>query len=144
MKKKKAIIVDIDGTIATHYDDDGSQMREHHDYSLVIDDRPIPEIIKLVRLYHNAGYNILITSGRMDNSRQSTINWLALWRVPYTELIMRKFKDFRPDDEVKLDLYETYIEPDYKVEIVLDDRQRVVDMWRRIGLRCLQVDYGDF
>jgi len=144
MKKKKAIIVDIDGTIATHYDEDGSQMREHHDYSLVIDDRPIPEIIKLVRLYHDAGYNILITSGRMDNSRQSTVNWLALWRVPYTELIMRKFKDFRPDDEVKLDLYEEYIEPDYKVEVVLDDRQRVVDMWRRIGLRCLQVDYGDF
>lgn len=144
MKKKKAIIVDIDGTIATHYDEDGSQMREHHDYSLVIDDRPIPEIIKLVRLYHDAKYSVLITSGRMDNSRQSTVNWLALWRVPYTELIMRKFKDFRPDDEVKLDLYEEYIEPDYKVEVVLDDRQRVVDMWRRIGLRCLQVDYGDF
>jgi len=144
MKKKKAIIVDIDGTIATHYDEDGSQMREHHDYSLVIDDRPIPEIIKLVRLYHDAKYSVLITSGRMDNSRQSTVNWLALWRVPYEKLIMRKFKDFRPDDEVKLDLYEEHIEPNYEVEVVLDDRQRVVDMWRRIGLRCLQVDYGDF
>ena len=141
---KKAIIVDIDGTIATHYDEDGSQMREHHDYSLVVDDRPIPEVINLVKLYYSAGYNVLITSGRMDNSRQSTEIWLALHGVPYTKLIMRKFKDFRPDDEVKLDLYETYIEPDYKVEVVLDDRQRVVDMWRRIGLRCLQVDYGDF
>ena len=141
---KKAIIVDIDGTIATHYDEDGSQMREHHDYSLVIEDRPIPEVINLVRLYHRAGYNVLITSGRMDNSRQSTINWLALHGVPFDELIMREFKDFRPDDEVKLELYEKHIEPHYRVSIVLDDRQRVVDMWRRIGLRCLQVDYGDF
>jgi len=142
--KRKAIIVDIDGTIATHYDKDGSQMREHHDYSLVIDDRPIPEVINLVKLYHNAGYNVLITSGRMDNSRQSTVNWLALHGVPFDKLIMREFQDFRADDVVKLELYEEHIEPYYRVSIVLDDRQRVVDMWRRIGLRCLQVDYGDF
>ncbi len=80
----------------------------------------------------------------MDHCRADTTNWLVLHRVPYQRVIMRKFKDFRPDDEVKLDLYEEFIEPDYEVRLVLDDRQRVVDMWRRIGLRCLQVDVGDF
>ncbi len=142
--KKKAIIVDIDGTIATHYDANGKLMREHHDYSLVYKDIPIPEIIELVKFYHKAGYHILITSGRMDHCRADTTNWLVLHRVPYQRVIMRKFKDFRPDDEVKLDLYEEFIEPDYEVRLVIDDRQRVVDMWRRIGLRCLQVDVGDF
>ena len=142
--KKKAIIVDVDGTIATHYDASGKLMREHHDYSLVYEDRPIPEIIELVKFYHKAGYHVLITSGRMDHCKQDTINWLVLHGVPHQQVIMRKFKDFRPDDEVKLDLYEEFIEPDYEVRLVLDDRQRVVDMWRRIGLRCLQVDVGDF
>jgi len=33
----------------------------------------------------------------------------------------------------------------YFVEFVVDDRQQVVDMWRRtLGLTCVQVDYGDF
>ena len=42
---KQAIIVDIDGTIATHYDADGKQLREHHDNSQLHVDLPIPEII---------------------------------------------------------------------------------------------------
>lgn len=32
-----------------------------------------------------------------------------------------------------------------RVKFVLDDRNQVVDMWRKdLGLTCLQVDYGDF
>ena len=27
---------------------------------------------------------------------------------------------------------------------VFDDRQKVVDMWRELGLTCMQVDKGDF
>ena len=51
MKERKAIIVDIDGTIATHYDPSGRQIREHHDYSQVDKDLPVPEIIELVKMY---------------------------------------------------------------------------------------------
>jgi len=27
---------------------------------------------------------------------------------------------------------------------VFDDRQKVVDMWRKNGITCFQVNYGDF
>ncbi len=30
------------------------------------------------------------------------------------------------------------------IEYVLDDRTQVVDLWRSLGLTCLQVAYGDF
>jgi hypothetical protein len=60
------------------------------------------------------------------------------------KLFMRKTGDIRSDDIVKREIYETHIKPEWNVVCVLDDRQRVVDMWREIGLTCLQVDYGDF
>jgi len=141
---RKAIIVDIDGTVATHYDADGNQTREHHDYSQVGTDLPIQPIIDLVKMYEDKGYHIIFVSGRMDHCRQDTIQWLIDHDVPFDELFMRRFKDFRADDIVKEEIYRAYIEEQYNVEIVLDDRNRVVDMWRRIGLRVLQVAEGDF
>lgn len=141
---RKGIIVDIDGTVATHYDVQGNQLREHHDYKLVSTDLPIQPIIDLVQMYEAKGFHIIFVSGRMDHCRQDTIQWLLDHNVPFDELFMRRFKDFRADDIVKEEIYKNHIEPQYDIELVLDDRNRVVEMWRRIGLRVLQVADGDF
>ena len=144
--QNKAIIVDVDGTVATHYDRHGNQLREHHDYGQVINDRPIWSIINLVRMLYDQGFTILVTTGRMDRPgvREDTTAWLEKYDVPFNKLIMRKDRDFRPDNEAKLDLYEEFIEGEYDIEFVLDDRDRVVNMWRSIGLKVLQVAEGDF
>ena len=144
--QNKAIIVDVDGTIATHYTAYGDQIREHHDYGQVINDRPIWSIINLVRMLYDQGFTILVTTGRMDRpgDREDTTAWLEKYDVPFNKLIMRKDRDFRPDNEAKLDLYEEFIEGEYDIEFVLDDRDRVVNMWRSIGLKVLQVAEGDF
>jgi acid phosphatase class B len=143
-ESRKAIIVDIDGTIATHYDADGNQLREHHDYAQVGVDLPIPEIIQIVQMYEFRGYHIIIVSGRMDHCREETINWLIANDVEFDELFMRKFKDFRPDNIVKHEIFDQNISEQYDIEFVLDDRDRVVRMWRDLGLRVLQVADGDF
>jgi len=144
LQLRKAIIVDIDGTVATHYDAAGKQIREHHDYARVGEDLPVPEIIQLVQLYETLGYHIVIVSGRMDHCRRETIDWLIENNVEFDELYMRKFKDFRPDDIVKSEIYDLWIKEKYNVELVLDDRDRVVKMWRARGLKVLQVADGDF
>ena len=60
-------------------------------------------------------------------------------------LSMRGAGDYRKDDEVKYDMYKTYIEDEYFIHYVLDDRQQVVDMWRdKCKLTCFQVAPGDF
>jgi hypothetical protein len=41
-------------------------------------------------------------------------------------------------------LFEENMRGKYYIEYVLDDRNQVVDMWRSIGLICLQVAEGDF
>lgn len=45
---------------------------------------------------------------------------------------------------MKKEIYEKYIKGKYNVMGVFDDRDRVVEMWRSIGLTCFQVDYGKF
>ena len=63
-------------------------------------------------------------------------------RIP--ELFMRKQGDHRSDDEVKKDIYEKILKNLYTVELVIDDRNQVVNMWRDLGLSCWQVAPGDF
>ena len=50
---------------------------------------------------------------------------------------------FMPDEKLKL---QWLTDMDWKdnVEMVFDDRQKVVDMWREIGLTCMQVAPGNF
>lgn len=57
---------------------------------------------------------------------------------------MRPADDNRDDALVKYELFNKYVRDNYDVLGVFDDRNRVVDMWRRIGLTCYQVAEGDF
>lgn len=66
------------------------------------------------------------------------------WHASGVYLLMRQDGDHRDDAIVKYELYRDYIAPWYDIKIVLDDRDRVVRMWRQIGLTCLQVNDGDF
>ena len=69
---------------------------------------------------------------------------LAAKGVKYDELWMRAAGDQRGDDVVKAELFDAHVRHRFLVRVVLDDRDRVVAVWRRLGLTCWQVDYGDF
>ncbi len=77
-------------------------------------------------------------------SEAITTHWLELHGIPFNELLMRADNDYRSDEIIKEELYFNSINPRFDVVGVLDDRDRVVQMWRRIGLACLQVAPGDF
>ena len=57
---------------------------------------------------------------------------------------MRWEKNYEPDDVLKFDMLKQLKEDGYNPTIVFDDRDSVVRMWRRMGLKCLQVQKGDF
>lgn len=138
MIKHKAIIVDIDGTVAHRTD------RDIYDYQEAINDSSDPVIIEILRSLWEQDYKIIFVSGRSDECIQVTREWLRLHCPPYIGLYMRQAGDFRQDAIVKKELYETYIKDYYDVLCVFDDRNQVVDMWREVGLKCLQVQPGDF
>jgi 2-hydroxy-3-keto-5-methylthiopentenyl-1-phosphate phosphatase len=137
MEKKPCVICDIDGTIAEIGD------RGPFHWDKVDGDKPIEVIINLLRLLAPV-YEIILVSGRSDESMELTLEWLKKHDVPFSSVLMRKAKDFRKDAIVKQELYEAHIEPYYDVQFVLEDRNQAVEMWRSLGLTCLQVAPGDF
>lgn len=135
--KQPAIIVDIDGTLAH------MSGRSPYDYTQVHTDT-VDEVIRdLIGHYHRS-HSIFIVSGRKNVCRLDTEDWLRKHTVPYIELYMRADGDDREDSIVKKEIFFLQIDPFYTVDFVLDDRNRVVKMWREIGLKCLQVAEGDF
>ena len=134
-----AIICDLDGTLAIIHDRSPFDSRRCETDLLNI---PVSEIIKT---YHEKGVKIILMSGREDNSRSQTMNWLVYNRIPYNALYMRATGDMRKDSIVKKELFEAHVKDQFYVQFVLDDRNQVVDLWRlELGLLCLQVNYGDF
>lgn len=132
-----AIIVDIDGTLAH------MKGRSPYDWDRVGEDECDTIIKGIVNEYDNYGV-VIVMSGRDASCRAITEKWLNDNNIVWDTLLMRDEGDMRKDSIVKRELFDTYIAGHYFIEYVLDDRQQVVDMWRDMGLKCLQVAPGNF
>jgi hypothetical protein len=106
-------------------------------------DKPNWPVINTLLAFVQAGYKIAIFSGRSSSTLDATKKWLHEYGIEYNAFKMRPERNFRPDEQLKL---EWLNDMDWKdnVECVFDDRQKVVDMWREIGLTCMQVAPGNF
>ena len=119
-------------------------------------DLPNDPVIKMAQLFKKEGFQIVIFSGRNDRSFATTKQWLKQNDVPFDLLVMRpdKFKSdswpiadgnpatgdmrFMPDEILKKKMLDTFV--DIKdVFLVVDDRDKVVKMWRDLGLNTFQV-----
>jgi hypothetical protein len=152
MGAPRAIIVDLDGTVALKGD------RGHFDWGLVGLDFPNWPVIEVVQAVIKQGYVPLFCSGRMmtEKCRQETMIWLyghGLWgEQPEPKdhmedggvLFMRPDGDHRKDSVVKLEIFDREIRHKYAVLGVFDDRNQVVEMWRALGLTVFQVADGAF
>jgi len=136
--KIPAYIFDIDGTLA-HMSN-----RSPYDWSKVDTDSPDLALRKIANALNNSGADIIYLSGRDGSCELKTDEWLFNNKFPHGRLVMRDAGDQRKDSIVKKEIYQKHIEPFYNVIAVFDDRNQVVDMWRSIGLKCCQVDYGFF
>lgn len=149
--KEHAFIVDIDGTLANCEPRRaralaGGRMDWRLWNAEMGSDTPNEWCVELIRCMVAQGYLPIFVTGRHEEHMAVTSQWLAKYLPPATqyELFMRDDADFRKDDIVKEEIYRAHIEKSYHVLFVVDDRKRVVDMWRRIGLTCLQCAEGDF
>jgi len=150
---KKAIICDLDGTLALKHDG-----RSWYDASTSDLDNPNKPVLALLRFvqgfaqeYNMAeqkGCQIIFLSGRQEKDREPTEKFLEKHRLNRYPLFMRTTDDFRNDTIIKKELYEENIKGNYEILFVLDDRNSekspVVDMWRELGLACFQVADGNF
>ncbi len=134
-----AIICDLDGTLSIMHD------RSPFDGKACESDLLNQPVADILDTFRKSGHQIILLSGRTDDSMPETKRWLAKYGIKYDALYMRKTEDTRKDSIIKIELFNEHIKDNYWIKFVLDDRDQVVDMWRlELGLPCLQVYYGDF
>ena len=121
-----------------------SHKRGPYDWHKVGEDSRDYAIGYLVDVLEQVGFNIILVSGRDAVCRAETEKWLEDKEVEYVALFMRPEGDQRKDNIVKEEIFNNHIRNKYNVIFVLDDRNQVVEMWRSLGLKCLQVADGDF
>lgn len=135
----EVIICDIDGTIAL------MNGRSPYEFDKVHTDVPNFPVSSLVDILTNLDHRVIFLSGRGEESREQTTNWLWNELGYEPELYMRAAGDMRPDWIIKHELFQEHVADKYSVWFVLDDRDQVVDLWRRkLGLPTFQVADGDF
>lgn len=134
---KNVIIVDVDGTIAIN------KNRNPYDWRNAHQDTPNLPIIQIVRQLSEAS-RIIYVSGRKEESRSITSDWIDKYVGCVGDLYLRANGDNRPDWVVKKEIYENHIQGRFSVWCVFDDRNQTVEMWRELGLTCLQVAPGCF
>jgi predicted kinase len=133
--KPKAIISDIDGTIAHN-----NGKRSPYDWKSVHLDEPNVVLRDLLWGMSAKKYDIIYVSGRDSICREETQSWLNTHDFPLGFLYMRKEGDNRKDYVVKEELYLNYIQPKYHVAFVLDDRPQVIrNVWQKLGISTLIV-----
>lgn len=138
----QTVIFDLDGTLCDlshrlHHIKNGARNWDAF-FDACDGDTAILPLVALAKLIWGAGYRLVIVSGRSNVVREKTEAWLRNHGVRYNSLIMRKYGDHRPDDVVKEEILDSLLAEGADILFTVDDRKRVVDMWRKRGITCLQ------
>jgi hypothetical protein len=144
------IVCDVDGTIAD------CNHRRPHLYETPKNwdafnskmglDSPVTPLVYLINFIKRAAKDgvLLIVSGRDAEHEETTRAWLSRHDIAYDRLYMRPLGDRRDDQIIKQEILTQIIQDFGKPDIVFEDRDRVVEMWRSNGILCAQVAPGNF
>lgn len=160
-------IYDIDGTLADTSDrvqfvrppaDWPSDKKFKKDWKSFFDKKRMladPPIIATVlvaqMMMHSEGIPPVYCTGRPSEYRQVSVEWLAKnveidssFESISSRLFMRSFNDHRDDSVVKPELVQQIVEKYGQPLAMFEDRNRVVNAVRALGVRVFQVADGAF
>lgn len=143
---EELVIFDIDGTLADISERIHHIRKKPKNWNAfnagMAQDKAVHSMVRLCNILFAAGVHIILCSGRNEKNRPETIAWLGREGVQFHELWLRKDNDMRQDAVVKREMLQAIDKS--KVLFVVEDRSRVVEMWRSEGLTCLQCAPGEF
>lgn len=148
MEKIKTVIFDIDGTLAdvshrVHLIPDWDAFQQNHHL-----DKPIDAVIEIYHAFKKQDYDILFVTCRLEKERQATIDWMVKHITGLNEyildhtLIMRPDNDYISDVLLKEKVLKQLEDDGREILFVVEDRKRVLDMWRENGVFTLDVSQG--
>ena len=135
------ILVDLDDTLAD------ARWREplwgnwEEFYKEAHLDLPILPVVRMVRAMAGSGLRIVIVTAREERWRPLTVAWLVAQGIYAQEVRMRPEGDFSPSPELKVRMVEDLLEAGL-VELVIDDREDVLQAFRALGIPTLRSQYG--
>lgn len=144
----KTAIFDIDGTLSNC----SARLRHiiggkknwdafHSECHLDNVNEPVAEVLRLLALN---GWTIVLCTGRPWRYDEVTRSWMNQQGLIYHNIMMREDDDKRSDVDLKRQMLKGLRDLGHDVQMVFEDRQRVVDMWREEGVLCFQCAKGDY
>lgn len=136
--KRRAVIVDVDGTLA-----DVRGIRHHvlvrpKDFdafhAAAADVPPNQQALDFVARAHADGHTIVVVTARSEKWADSTADWLRRHLdVPFDGPFHRADGDFRPDIQVKREIHR-YLARHYDIRGAIDDNPNVIALWTQLGI----------
>lgn len=140
--KKKAIIVDINGTLSEVSDIVHFIKEKPKDWDSFFDKMNDAKPNAMVKEFVKAlgkDYEIVLVSGSPEKFKKETVNWLSKNQIVFDEIHFRSNDDKKRGFQFKKSLFEDDLKEKYNVILVLDDKQDACEMWRSLGLDCWHV-----
>jgi predicted kinase len=154
--KKNTVVVDLDGTLANiehrlHYVQNSPPNWQAF-FRECPKDTPNDWCVELIRSMLLVGKDVIVVSARSKEVEKESIEWVrnAILGKPGTEplylgkldvQLVREEKDSTPDQILKKKWLDNFGKD--RILFAVDDRQRVVQMWRDNGIVCLQCAYWE-
>ena len=126
-----------------HFVSEGSDWNAFREAT--VDDTPVQWVCDIAKRFIAQGESVAFFSARNESEREITEKQISEWIGDgHSGVFLRPNGDFRPDEEFKSDLATRFEEIGGKIDLVFDDRNKVVEMWRERGTTVVQVADGDF
>ena len=152
---KLTVVFDVDGTIADvehrrHFVN-GNTMdgRTNNDWvsfrKETVNDTPVQWVCDIAKRFIAQGDEVAFFSARNESEREITEKQISEWIGDgHKGVFLRPDDSYEPDEVFKSELADKFEEMGGKIDLVFDDRNKVVDMWRQRGTTVVQVADGDF
>lgn len=167
---KGTVFVDVDGTVADLKHRRKYVAMKPKNYpmfeKMLPYDTPIQWVIDAVARLYDAGWTVVVCTGRRETKKEATQKWLAENGVRYHAFYIRNefqyevpgdvtspvklskkgnpLPDYRHDYIIKKELLDRARADGFDPDVVFDDRDQVVAMWRENGIPVVQTAEGDF
>jgi hypothetical protein len=135
-------LLDLDHTIANSFWRDsmiGSvPWDEYHAASR--NDKPFQKMVDLINALITHGDLIIAITGRTENHRGLTLNWLISNNILIHDLLMRPEKVFLKNAEMKVKLVSDYFNNYFdSIGFLIDDNEETILAFQKLGIATLQV-----
>jgi predicted secreted acid phosphatase len=141
--KKKAIIVDLDGTLCNNPHRLDFKAKSHKDYwplyEHIPEDIPNEWCVELIRMIELWGTQIIFLTARPDWARNMTLSWLETYSglAPFNYRLIMMPNDWEGDITDFKESIITEIFKKFEISFAIDDNMDIVKMYESHGIKCL-------